>query len=65
MSKSVRAFLRRAAIALGLIIAANVLIGLFWSPDWFTYVQVPISCAIFIIFLGITLYDTLFYDRPH
>ena len=54
---------RRAAIAAGLIILANLIIVQFWSPAWFVYAQVPISCTIFIMFLGITLYDTLFYDR--
>ena len=55
--------LRRAAIAAVLIVAANIIVVQFWSPAWFTYFQVPISCMIFIMFLGITLYDTLFYDR--
>jgi FtsH-binding integral membrane protein len=64
MSKSWIAFFRRMAIAIGLILAANLIVVAFWSPAWFTYWQVPISCTIFIGFLGITLYDTLFTDRP-
>jgi FtsH-binding integral membrane protein len=64
MSKTVGGLLRRAAIAIGLIFVANLVVVWFWSPAWFTYWQVPISCTIFIMFLGITLYDTLFYDRP-
>jgi len=55
--------LRRAAIAAVLIVLANVIVMRFWSPTWFVYLQVPINCMIFIMFLGITLYDTLFYDR--
>ena len=65
MGKRLRDLIRRAAIAAGLIILANLAVIVFWSPGWFTYWQVPASCMIFICFLGITLYDTLFFDRPH
>ncbi|GAB4478311.1 MAG: hypothetical protein Kow00124_22540 [Anaerolineae bacterium] len=63
MSERWRAFLKRLAIALGLLAAANLAVMLFWSPAWFTYWQVPITCTIFIIFLGVTLFDTLFDSR--
>jgi hypothetical protein len=65
MSRRLRDFIRRAAIAAGLIIFVNLAVTAFWSPGWFTYWQVPASCTVFICFLGITLYDTLFFDRPH
>ena len=58
------AFFKRLAIAAVLLIGANLLVVAFWSPEWFTYWQVPISCTIFICFLGILLFDTLFKDRP-
>ncbi len=63
MSKRWGAFLKRLAITLALLAVANLTVMLFWSPAWFTYWQVPITCTIFIIFLGITLFDTLFDGR--
>jgi hypothetical protein len=64
MSKSLVPLLKRAGIAAAFILLANLVVVFFWSPPWFVYWQVPISCTIFILFLGITLYDTLFFDRP-
>ena len=60
MSSTLGKLLKRAAIAALLLLLANLLVMWVWSPAWFTYWQVPISCTIFIIFLGVTLFDTLF-----
>jgi hypothetical protein len=57
-------FLKRLGIAAGLLILANGVVMLFWSPAWFTYWQVPISCTVFICLLGVLLFDTLMRDRP-
>lgn len=59
-----RSFFRRLVIAVVLLLAANLAVMAFWSPEWFTYWQVPASCTIFICFLGVLLYDTLMRDRP-
>ena len=47
---------------LALLLAANLAVVAFWSPAWFTYWQVPISCTIFICLLGVMLFDTLMHD---
>jgi len=64
MSNLWRKFIVRLAVATGLLFVVNVAVLAFWSPEWFTYWQVPISCTIFICFLGVLLFDTLFQDRP-
>jgi len=65
MNNTWRRLIRRIGIAVALLVLVNLAVVFFWSPEWFTYWQVPISCTIFIIFLGITLFDTLFTGRPH
>lgn len=64
MKRLWRDFFVRLGIAALLLLVANLIAGLFWTPEWFTYWQVPISCTIFICFLGVLLFDTLFRDRP-
>ncbi len=60
-----RQFFKRLGIAAALLIVANLAVTLIWpwSPAWFTYWQVPVSCTIFICFLGVLLFDTLFQER--
>jgi hypothetical protein len=50
-------------VAAGLLLVANVAVTFIWTPEWFTYWQVPVSCTIFICFLGVLLFDTLFLPR--
>jgi hypothetical protein len=59
-----RDLLVRVGIAITLLLIGNLGVMLFWSPDWFTYWQVPISCTILICLLGVLLFDTLFRERP-
>lgn len=63
MPKIWRDFFRRLGIAAALLLIANLAVMAFWSPQWFTYWQVPASCTIFICLLGVLLYDTLMRDR--
>lgn len=53
----------------GLAITIALLVALLplpvWTPDWFTYFQVPVIVAVLICYLGKLLYDTLFWDRYH
>jgi hypothetical protein len=64
MSSKWRGFLKKLGIAIALLLVANLVVVAFWSPEWFTYWQVPASCAIFICLLGILLFDALYQDRP-
>lgn len=64
MPKIWRDFFRRLGIATALLLVVNLAVVAFWSPQWFTYWQVPASCTIFICLLGVLLYDTLMRDRP-
>jgi len=64
MPKQWRRLFVRLGIAAGLLLAANLAVMLFWSPAWFIYWQVPVSCTVFICLLGVLLFDTLFQDRP-
>ena len=64
MAKHWRNFFIRLGIAMGLLLVANLAVTFVWSPEWFTYWQVPASCTIFICLLGVLLFDTLFQDRP-
>ena len=34
-----------------------------WSPDIFTWWQVPIVVLALILYMGVLLFDTLFFDR--
>jgi len=64
VAKHWRNFFIRLGIATGLLLVANLAVMFFWSPEWFTYWQVPASCTIFICLLGVLLFDTFFQDRP-
>ncbi len=65
---------RRLAARLAALLLRLALAGFFlWiavsiplpttTPRLFSMVQVPIAVLLFIIFIGIQLYDTFFYDR--
>jgi hypothetical protein len=64
VAKHWRSFFIRLGIATGLLLAANLAVTFFWTPAWFTYWQVPVSCTLFICLLGVLLFDTFFQDRP-
>ena len=64
MTKHWRGCLIRFGIAVTVLLVANLAVMSFWSPEWFTYWQVPISCTVLICFMGLLLFDTLFQDRP-
>jgi len=34
-----------------------------WTPEIFTWWQVPLGVLFFVLYIGILLFDTLFYDR--
>jgi len=36
-----------------------------WTPEIFTWWQVPIVVLTLILYLGVVLFDTLFFDRYH
>jgi hypothetical protein len=55
-----RRFLVRVGVGAVVFLAAALIPLPFWTPAWFTYFQVPVVATLFIIYLGITLYDTLF-----
>lgn len=57
------ALLKRLGVALLLLLVANLAVMAFWSPAWFTYWQVPITCTIVICLLGVLLFDLLMHDR--
>lgn len=58
-----RRLLRR--LFLGLVIATLIVLlpCSVWSPDIFTWVQVPLAVLFLVIYMGVILYDTLFYDH--
>ena len=53
------AVLKRTGVALLIVLAANLAVMAFWSPAWFTYWQVPITCTVLICLLGVLLFDLL------
>lgn len=58
-----RRFLRR--LFLGFVLATIIILVpcSAWSPDIFTWVQVPLAVLFLVIYLGVLLYDTLFFDH--
>ncbi|NDJ53698.1 MAG: hypothetical protein GYB68_11520 [Chloroflexi bacterium] len=53
-------FAIRIGVAVAIVIATNLIFLIIpWRAAWFTYWQVPISCTVFIGFLGVTLFDLL------
>lgn len=58
-----RRLLRR--LFLGLVIATLIILlpCSVWSPDIFTWLQVPLAAFFLVIYMGVTLFETLFYDR--
>lgn len=64
MLSSARRVLLRAALALGIALAALMLPLPRWTPAWMVWVHVPLVVFAFVCYLGKLLYDTLFYPRP-
>jgi hypothetical protein len=58
-------FLRRAGIGLLFAIVAILAPCPVWTPEIFTWWQVPIVVLSLILYLGVLLFDTLFFDRYH
>lgn len=56
-------FFRRAGWALLVALVAVFLPCSSWTPAVFAYWQVPIVVLALILYLGVLLYETLFYDR--
>lgn len=55
--------LKRIGVALLIVLAANLAVMAFWSPAWFTYWQVPITCTVLICLIGVLLFDLLMQGR--
>jgi ABC-type transport system involved in cytochrome c biogenesis permease subunit len=55
--------LRRAGLACLLAVVAILAPCPVWTPDVFTWWQVPVVIVILICYLGAALFDTLFFDR--
>jgi hypothetical protein len=34
-----------------------------WTPEFFTWWQVPAGVLFLVLYLGVLLFDTLFFDR--
>ncbi|GAB4570149.1 MAG: hypothetical protein Kow0077_03710 [Anaerolineae bacterium] len=34
-----------------------------WTPDVLVWWQVPVVVVLFVLYLGVLLYDTFFYNR--
>jgi hypothetical protein len=58
-------FSRRAFISFIVALALIIVPCLFWTPEIFTWWQVPLVSLGFVLYIGILLFDTLFYDRYH
>lgn len=56
-------FFRRVTLASLLAIVLALAPCPVWTPDVFTWWQVPVIVMVLICYLGAALYDTLFYDR--
>jgi hypothetical protein len=56
-------FLRRAAIGLLFAFVAFFIPCANWTPDVFANWQVPIVVLALILYMGVLIVDTLFYDR--
>lgn len=63
MSRRLRWFLERFAIAAAVFFVIVVFPLPFWTPKWFELFQVPVAVMLFIIYLGKLLFDTFFYDQ--
>ncbi|NWF68187.1 MAG: hypothetical protein HXY40_03805 [Chloroflexi bacterium] len=62
--RRLRRFFRRALPGV-LLIAALGAPCLFWSPEIFRWWQAPLLALTLILYIGVTLFDTLFFDRYH
>ncbi|MBC7813580.1 MAG: hypothetical protein H7175_20645 [Burkholderiales bacterium] len=58
-------FMRRAGIGLLFAVVAILAPCPVWTPEIFTWWQVPIVVLTLILYLGVVLFDTLFFDRYH
>ena len=54
-----RRFLAGLALALLVIIAPCPV----WTPEVFTWWQVPVAVSCLVMYIGALLFDTLFFDR--
>ncbi len=63
MSKKWRDFLVRVVI--GVVVALIIMFApLPWfTPRWFTYFQVPAGVFLLVCYMGVLIYDTLFFDQ--
>jgi hypothetical protein len=58
-------FFRRAGVGFLIALATVFVPCPAWTPDIFTWWQVPMVVLVFILYLGVLLFDTLFFDRYH
>lgn len=56
-------FFRRSTVGLLIAVVAVLAPCPAWSPDIFTWWQVPIVALASILYVGVLLFDTLFFDR--
>jgi hypothetical protein len=56
---------KRALIGVGIALVMVFFPCARWTPDVFTNWQVPIAVFFLIIYMGVILFDTLFFDRYH
>jgi hypothetical protein len=49
----------------GLVIALVIILApcSLWTPEVFAWLQVPLGVLFFILYIGVLLFDTLFFDR--
>jgi hypothetical protein len=57
--------LRRTGIGVGLALLAVFAPCPVWTPEIFTWWQVPIVVSCLVMYIGVLLFDTLFFDRYH
>lgn len=58
-------FLKRSTLGILLAVVAIFAPCAAWTPDVFAQWQAPIAVFALVIYLGVVLFDTLFYDRYH
>lgn len=61
--RRLRGLVLRALIAAGLALVIAVATLPWWTPMWFTHLQVPTVVFLFVAYLGVLLYDTFFYKQ--
>lgn len=58
-------FLRRAVMGILVAFVAVFLPCSNWTPDVFAYWQVPLVVLALILYMGVLLIETMFFDRYH